>query len=172
MEKKSVQDITVTELCKASGINRSTFYAHYGCPSDVLKEIEAEFLNDIRMLDNAPIDDVNCPIEKRAETICSYFYENKKLSKLLLRNSDTSSGFAKVMFNSEHVQAIHRKVFADDDEDILKMRITFFNNGIYHVIRQWILEDIPKTPKEMADLIKTFIPDPCLSNQTGSVILR
>ncbi|MCC8090140.1 MAG: TetR/AcrR family transcriptional regulator, partial [Oscillospiraceae bacterium] len=50
---KSIDEISVTELCRESGINRSTFYHHYGSPYDVLAEREQTMLfhlckNDIR----------------------------------------------------------------------------------------------------------------------------
>jgi len=31
--------------------------------------------------------------------------------------------------------------------------ITFLTNGTYQMVRQWLLEEIPKTPKEMGDLV-------------------
>ena len=30
---------------------------------------------------------------------------------------------------------------------------TFFSYGVYSLVRQWLIEDIDKTPEEIADLI-------------------
>ncbi|MCD7797111.1 MAG: TetR/AcrR family transcriptional regulator [Clostridiales bacterium] len=38
MEKKSFEYITVTEICKKAGVNRSTFYLHYETVADLLSE--------------------------------------------------------------------------------------------------------------------------------------
>lgn len=52
------------------------------------------------------------------------------------------------------VQSIYEQMFSyAKNQDIKKLMITFLSNGTYHMIRKWILEDIPKTPKEMGDLI-------------------
>ena len=39
------------------------------------------------------------------------------------------------------------------DGDGAKLVVTFFSAGAYYMIRRWILEDVGKTPKEVADLI-------------------
>lgn len=47
MEEKNIQNITIVELCNMAEINRSTFYNHYGCPADVLLDIENSVVNDL-----------------------------------------------------------------------------------------------------------------------------
>ena len=47
LREKPVAKISVTELCERAGINRATFYAHYADPSDLLRSIEDEILNDL-----------------------------------------------------------------------------------------------------------------------------
>jgi len=43
-EKGSVSKVSVRELCNRAELNRSTFYAHYNEPKDLLLEIENELL--------------------------------------------------------------------------------------------------------------------------------
>ena len=45
--------------------------------------------------------------------------------------------------------------------------ITFLSNGTYHMIRQWLLDDIPKTPKEMGELVQ-FVAAHGWENATGA----
>ncbi|MGN1167912.1 MAG: TetR/AcrR family transcriptional regulator [Lachnospiraceae bacterium] len=154
IEKKNIQTITVSELCELSGINRSTFYNHYGCPADVLKEIEMYVIDDLIQIWKANESDKNWSVNKRVEALCTYLQEHKKLSKLLLRDSDTHSEFATLLFQAAHVRSIYEEMFAyAKSEDSKRLMITFLTNGTYHMLRQWLLEDIPKTPKEMGDLV-------------------
>ena len=44
-ENGSVEKISVRELCSVAELNRSTFYAHYNEPKDLLNEIENELLD-------------------------------------------------------------------------------------------------------------------------------
>ena len=41
-EKGSVNKISVRDLCERAELNRSTFYAHYSEPKDLLEELEEE----------------------------------------------------------------------------------------------------------------------------------
>lgn len=42
LHKKPISKISVKELCEKAGLNRSTFYLHYGEPNDVLRDIEED----------------------------------------------------------------------------------------------------------------------------------
>lgn len=154
MEEKSIQKITVSELCGVAEINRSTFYNHYGCPMDVLTDIEAGVVADLEHIWQTNGDGQNWPMNKRVEALCNYLQEHRDLAKLLFRNSDTHSGFASKLINASHVRATYERELAyAKNQDNINLAITFLTNGTYHMIRQWLLEDIPKTPKEMGDLI-------------------
>lgn len=154
MTKKNIQNISVKELCEESGINRSTFYNHYSCPMDVLTEIENTVIEDLSVIWAEECQKGNWPLNKRVEALCTYIMEHRDLFKLLLRNSDASSGFPALLMNATHVHmAYERILFNVKNDDDKRLLTTFLSNGAYFLIRQWILEDIPKTPKEIGDLI-------------------
>lgn len=44
LQEKPVDRITVKELCDLAELNRSTFYLHYTCPHDLLREMEQKFI--------------------------------------------------------------------------------------------------------------------------------
>lgn len=48
MQRKDITDITITELCSACGIARSTFYRYYDSVDDVVKKTGDELLASIR----------------------------------------------------------------------------------------------------------------------------
>lgn len=157
METKSIQKISVSELCQTAGINRTTFYHHYGNPSDLLKEIELDMIADLERIWQERGAAQDWTLSRRAEALCLYFREHEHIAKLLFRNSDTNSEFAALLFHSTHAQQTFRQGLSGiTDPDSQKLMITLFTNGIYSLIRQWILEDIPKTPKELAELICSF----------------
>lgn len=47
LAKKSLFDISVTELAREAGISRTTFYEHYGNPSDVYDELMGDFSREL-----------------------------------------------------------------------------------------------------------------------------
>ncbi|MDD7739343.1 MAG: TetR/AcrR family transcriptional regulator [Fusicatenibacter sp.] len=154
MTQKNIQNISVKELCETSGINRSTFYNHYSCPADILTEIESTVIEDLEAIWKKEFEKGYWPLNKRIEALCTYIMEHHDLFKLLLRDSDTSSGFPALLMKATHVRMTYERVFSyAKSEDNKQLMTTFLSNGTYYMIRQWVLEDIPKTPKEIGDLI-------------------
>ena len=47
--------------------------------------------------------------------------------------------------------------FAHVDEDTARIVVALLGGGCYCLLRQWILEDIPKTPQEIAAIITNVI---------------
>lgn len=47
LKKKSINKITVKEICELSEINRATFYRYYCDAYDLLEKIEQEFLDEL-----------------------------------------------------------------------------------------------------------------------------
>ena len=152
MSEKSIQNITVSELCDTAEINRSTFYNHYGCPADVLKEIEAGVIADLDQIWEKESLARNWALDKRVEALCSYLQDHLKVAKLLFRDSDTNSEFATLLFQAAHVQATYDQVFSYvKNQDSKRLVITFLTNGTYHMIRQWLLEDVPPLKGEKSN---------------------
>lgn len=56
LKKKRYECITVDEICKRAGLNRSTFYYHYKNIDDLLVDIQREYFeeisNKLRILEN------------------------------------------------------------------------------------------------------------------------
>ena len=46
LKTKSFEYITVSEICKKAGVNRSTFYLHYENTRDLLEETIQNMMND------------------------------------------------------------------------------------------------------------------------------
>ena len=44
-----------------------------------------------------------------------------------------------------------------DDPDKLHLISSFFCTGCYYMIREWLIRDINKTPREIAELAYAFI---------------
>lgn len=50
MESKNITDITISELTAEAGVNRRTFYTHYRNITDILVEVENDFLKSLKNL--------------------------------------------------------------------------------------------------------------------------
>lgn len=53
LQNKSIDKITVKELCDRAGLNRGTFYLHYDSPAALLRDVEEQFLKETTALFHA-----------------------------------------------------------------------------------------------------------------------
>ncbi len=55
LQTKSLGQITIKEICEAADLNRSTFYAYYSSPYDLMASIKKDIVQDVRtLLENCP----------------------------------------------------------------------------------------------------------------------
>ncbi|MGN1097892.1 MAG: TetR/AcrR family transcriptional regulator [Clostridia bacterium] len=154
MEENNIQKISVSELCKAAGINRSTFYNHYGSQYDVLREVETDIINKIEkiLIEKNPENLISIRVEK----VCVFLQENKRIAKILFQNDTVDTEFEKFLSNIPQIYDASYALLSDRHDSFTKdLLMTFLINGSYSLIRKWLLEDCPKSPKEMGELAYT-----------------
>lgn len=153
LQKKHISKISISELCKEAEINRTTFYRHYETPKDVFLEISLDYIKDFLKSSfslNEPTD-----MKHGILQLCRYIYQNSDIAKLLMRNntSDDVNIIFHILYES---LAGTRKILYKGkpvDNDTLYLFNAFLTAGIYTIINHWLVEDISKTPEEIADLI-------------------
>lgn len=156
LEKKPLDKINVTELCNESGINRATFYRHYQVPRDVLLDMEAELSETL----NTSYNIMNRrDIPSYIEELLTYLYSQSALIKVFLKNNSADDFMLLMnkMFDNFIKGKDNFTRLAGVDEDSLKLITTFITGGGCSMLHQWLVGDIQKSPKEIADLILKFL---------------
>lgn len=160
MDQKSIQKITVSELCREAGINRATFYNHYNTPTDLLEEMEDNLVGEIHALLSRRQTQDNSLHGHLVEQICTYLQQNSTIATLLFRNNTAVSDFAYKLFNTPYVledlraqlEALHTLIPSDNSEALRSLLITGVLTGSYSMIRQWLMEGMPVSPAELGRL--------------------
>ncbi len=84
-EKKELDKISVSELCKRADISRGTFYAHYddiyGVAEDYENELIDAFFNNIRLISSHSINEF-------IDSIFEYIRQNDENYRLLCKSND------------------------------------------------------------------------------------
>lgn len=157
LETKELDKISVTELCRESGINRATFYNHYSSPQDLLSDLELRLTEELSQITHNPkfADDIS----RQIEAVCTYYLENARSILILARchaDADLADVFCDLnnRLRSQHMINIRTN---SADEDSAHLISTFLYTGTYHMIREWLVKDIQKTPREITDLILTIV---------------
>lgn len=153
LDTKNLDKIRVNELCEESGINRATFYRHYETPHDVLLELQRDFIRQAAPISKRPQNVIEA--RKMLEHTCSYFYDHADVAKILFRCSNDEDMIRGLNEFYQHFMELQKteQLFAQMDEATAKIITAFMGGGGYCLLRQWILEDIPKSPKEIADIL-------------------
>ena len=153
MEKKSIHKISISELCAEAGINRSTFYRYYNLPKDLLLDIEREVMEGIHM-DSWEIRNMR-DIVHYCERILTYMEQNAPILKVLMRNN--SDEHLTRMLNTFCDLAFRLKLpilpVQEMDEESLRLCSAYTVGGIFCLMREWLLQEVPKTAQEVSALV-------------------
>ncbi len=159
LEAKSIEKITITELCETAHVNRSTFYHHYNSQYEVLTEIEDEKVEDIKAMLDKMDKKRSFTIREQVEAICVYLKENKSAFLLFMNSKYILKDFSEKLFNitmdksfaEEHAP----KELSDEQK---KLWENFYQGGLYYLTYSWLSGNLSATPSEVADLICSLAP--------------
>ena len=141
LEKKNIRDISIRELCEKAGINRSTFYVHYGSQYDVLSDIGDCYIQQIaeqmEQIDSHNQEDARYRIEE----VLRYAEENLSLSRMLL-NNNLDESFTQRLFSLPRINELLEDALSQvEDVHRKNAYFLFAISGAYRLIQQWINEE-------------------------------
>lgn len=153
LQKKELKQITITELCGEAGINRITFYRYYEMPRDVLEEVchdmFAQMQQELRPPESLP------DFERYIEDMCTFLYARADTVLLLFHCTSSMDAyeFIQEMYGFIMDEYSNLPELQAYDPDHIRLMTTYFGGGGYFLLRQWLTEDIQKSPKEIASLV-------------------
>lgn len=153
LERTELSGITVTAVCEAADVNRSTFYSYYTSPSDLLREIEQEALDRIP----APA----APQDRQGEenllrttgAFFDYVRENAQVFRILFRES-LNAGFSARMVGLLCAQMISG--VEGTDEASVHFRRLYIAYGTVGMLREWIDAGFPVSSQKIAEMMYCF----------------
>ena len=151
MRENHISKISVKALCDAADVNRSTFYAHYQNQYDLLRQIEAEALEDLTayLLEEAPRT-------YNVTKILEYAQANADLFIVLLDESD--GAFQRQIMELAHLADLQMPQEPDGAEaETLEYRYLFAVNGALGMLSHWLKKGTPQSPEEMGELLMRMI---------------
>ncbi len=138
-QKGDIHKISVRELCEKAELNRSTFYAHYNEPKDLLEELENELLTSTEehLKKIGAENDVGA--HKYILSFLKYIKDNDKPFRTLLIDSADANFRSKFMQQSM-IQFIENLeiILSKDAEQYI---YSYILNGSTGIIIQWIRSD-------------------------------
>ncbi|WP_241535999.1 TetR/AcrR family transcriptional regulator [Indiicoccus explosivorum] len=158
LKEKEISTITIKELCERADINRSTFYAHYRDPADLLGTIEEELIEDMAAY-MARYEEQNEDDRQMIENLIGYFATKADVCRTLL-NEKQDTGFQEKVMAFAHQTFLKNWAPARElEEDMHEYVSTFIISGSIHVIKRWLNSGMDKTPGEIAAIIDRLIKE-------------
>ena len=164
LEEKSFEYITVSEICKEAGVNRSTFYLHYENTVDLLNETARfildgfmAYFNDERKsiakkLVETSLEELNFISDDYLHPYLSYIRYNKKIFLTVLSHSE-SFGFNEVfqkLYENIFNPILERFDYPLADRKYVMM---FYLNGITAIVTEWLKDGCEKSISEVSQII-------------------
>ena len=168
LEEKDLGYITVKEICRQAGVNRSTFYLHYETIADLVDEA-LEMINR-RFLSYFPQqeEDVlgNLGSRNRDELVLvtreyllpylRFIRDNKKVYRAAFRNPGSMGANARYrelkqrilgpILERFEIPAAHRPYY-----------IAYYIEGIAAIVKEWLRRDCADEVEMIADIIESSV---------------
>ena len=143
LQTKELKDITVSDICKNTGLNRSTFYANFLDVYDLADKLRENLEKDFNEFFS---NEQNSNERNSASRMFRHIKENQIFYKT----------YFKLGYDEKHQAMVYDidRAQKDFDNKFIEYHITFFKNGINAIIKMWLENGCKESPEEMAEIIK------------------
>ena len=142
IQRKNIDDISVSIICKIAKLNRSTFYANYIDIYDLAEKIKknmgVEFAN-FQLSNNAKQD------SNGYLNMFKYIKDNQIFFKTYFKLEEIS----KDLPTQYHIELAEKYY----DNKYIDYHIEFFRAGLNAIIKKWINGECKESPEEINEII-------------------
>ena len=145
LQSKELSEITVSQLCKITGLNRSTFYANYMDIYDLADKLRKALEDNFEQMYSAEIEQgFNSNDYLR---LFRHIYENRLFYRTYLK-----LGYAHEYRIFTYDTALAREHFGNR---FIEYHCEFFRAGITKIIEMWLEGGCKESPEDMEEIIKS-----------------
>ena len=168
LKEKPFAYITVSEICKTAGVNRSTFYLHYETIGDLLNETARYLLNDflsyfstdaqsvLLNLVNCELDELVFVCDKYLTPYLTYIKDHKEIFRTTLSHNKTFGleDIYQRMYENIFNTILDRFHYPTSDRQYV---MRYYLNGIHAIILEWLQNDCDRSIEEISEIILVCI---------------
>ncbi|MBQ7046026.1 MAG: TetR/AcrR family transcriptional regulator [Clostridia bacterium] len=143
LQERNLNEITVSDIIKRTGLNRSTFYANYMDIFDLADKTRQTLENEFSNL------------------FADYDYFNErsgalKMFRHIKENQLFYNTYFKLCYDDKHLISVYDKARAEKEQldSNIKYHIEFFRNGLNAIIKLWLAGGCKESPEQMAEVLK------------------
>ena len=145
LQTKELNEVRVSDLCKLTGLNRSTFYANYEDIYALADQLREKLELEVAALDGS--DDL------QGFTSNNYL----RLFQLIAQNQALYQTYFKLGYDEQYRIWQYDTQLAEKyfDNRFISYHMEFFKSGLTKIIKMWLEKGCRETPEEMFEIIKS-----------------
>ena len=144
LQSRELKDITVSDLIKCTGLNRSTFYANFLDIYDLADKLRGILEREF------------------SAVFADYDYFNERTGALKMFNHIKENQlfyttYFKLCYDEKHKISIYdpRRAELEHIDQNVNYHIEFFRSGLNAIIKMWLESGCRESPEEMAEILKS-----------------
>ena len=142
IQKKNLDEISVSTICEIAKLNRSTFYANYLDIYDLVEKIKDKLANEFsqfQLSQNSKQDHIGYL------NLFKHIKENQIFFKTYFKLESISISPA-TQYNVNMAEKYYNNQYID-------YHIELFRAGLNAIIKKWLNNDCKESPEEMANIL-------------------
>ena len=146
LQKKEINEISISDICKIAKLNRSTFYANYIDIYDLADKLKEDLAKEVSNIYSNERESKN------------HSYDFLKLFNHIKNNQLFYKTFFKLNYDNDYKQFkdfidynLFSKMYGDKKE--LEYHITFFMTGLNSIIKKWLKNGCIESPEQINKII-------------------
>ena len=158
LTEKSVNRITVAEICRMANIGRGTFYLHYADVYALFNETEDRLYNGLyQMFENCFPTTNSENSRKLAKELVGYVEANREMFLLLTRMDNCHSLQKLRTVFREKVILENQCVYPDGNITYDTIEAIFVVSGIFGVMEEWLNDEMTAPKEYVAESINRIL---------------
>lgn len=149
VQTKEIENITVSDICKISNLNRSTFYANYIDIYDLVEKVKDRMASEFA---NMYTDNLYQPSHNHSFDNYLKMFKHIKENQLFYKTYfklESSTFISPIkQFDTESAKKYY-------DNKHIDYHIEFFRAGLNAVIKKWLNDNCKESPEEIAEIIRS-----------------
>lgn len=145
LQTREISEVTVSDICKAADINRSTFYANYMDVYDLADKLRDKLESEVASL---------YAEEYETQTNSNDF---SKLFRHIYENQIFYRTYFKLGYDERHQIVLYDTEAASKrfNNRFVEYHIEFFKHGLNAILKKWLAGGCKETPEEIAEILES-----------------
>ena len=142
IQRKNIDEISISTICEISGLNRSTFYANYIDIYDLVDKVKDRMADDFAQIQisNNSKQDYNGYLN---------LFKNIKENQIFYKTYFKLESISISPITQYHIEMAEKYY----NNEYIDYHIEFFRAGLNAIIKKWLNGGCKETPEEMANIL-------------------